>query len=154
MKVRQLMNKKVVSVNPSTSFRELWKIIFKKKINGLPVVTRGKLVGVVSEQDLLSKLYPSYEDYITDFVHARKFEDMEENIGEITKLKAKDVMNRNIYLTYPEQPIMKALSKMILRKIHQLPVIEQGTGNKLVGIITRGDIFNALYKKIPRPYKG
>lgn len=150
MKVEKLMKRKVMTVTPSTYFRELWQIIFRKKINGLPVVVRGKLIGVISEKDLLSKLYPSYEDYITDFVHARKFEDMEDNIGELTKLRAKDVMNRKIYLTYPEQPIMKALSKMILRQVHQLPVIERGTGNKLVGIITRGDIFSALYKKIPR----
>lgn len=153
MQVKDIMSKDVITVSKQASFARIWEIIFKKHIHGLPVCREGKLVGIIAEEDLLNKLYPSYEDYVYDFMHATRFEQMEEKLGELTKLRAKDIMNRKIFLTYPDIPIMRALSKMILRRVRQLPVVEPGTGNKLVGVVTKGDIFDSLfnkYLKIPR----
>lgn len=141
------MSKDIVTVSPLASFARLWEVIFKKGIHGVPVCEKEKLVGIIAEEDLLGKLYPSYEEYITDFTSTSKFEEMEGNLGHLTELKASDIMNRKIYLTYPERPIMRALSKMIVRQIRQLPVVESGSGNKLVGMITKGDIFDALFNK-------
>jgi CBS domain-containing protein len=157
MKVKHVMSRDIIFVSSRASFARLWEIIFKKDIHGLPVCEKGQLIGIIAEEDLLGKLYPSYEDYITDFTNARKFEDMEGKLGRLTKLTAKDIMNRKIFLTYPDRPIMRALSKMILRKVRQLPVVEPGSGNKLVGMVTKGDIFDALfnsYLKIPGRKKG
>lgn len=150
MKVKNIMSKNILKVSTKASFAKLWEIIFKKGIHALPVVSKGRLVGIIAEEDLLGKLYPSYEDYITNFTNAAKFEDMEDKLGRLTHLTAKDLMNKKIYLTYPDRPILRALSKMLIRQVRQLPVVEKGTGNKLVGMITKGDIFDALYKKIPR----
>ncbi len=106
------------------------------------------MVGIISDKDILSKLYPSYEEVISDFVHARRFEDMEDRLGELAGFKAKDIMTTTIYLTYPERPIMKALSKMLLRNIRQMPVVEENQDNILIGMISRSDVFRALYKKV------
>jgi len=145
MRVKQLMSKRVVSVSPKASFTELWKIIFKKGIHGLPVIDKNKiLIGIIAEEDLLSKLYPSYQEYVDDFQSATDFEEMEKNIGELKKLRAQDVMNKSIHLTYPETAILQALSKMIIRQVRQLPVIDNE--GKLIGIITKGDIFDYLFK--------
>lgn len=157
MKVRELMSKKVTSVSPDASFASVWKIIFKKGIHGLPVVDKDNtLIGIIAEEDLLSKLYPSYQEYMDDFRSASDFEEMEEKIGELKKLQAQDIMNRKIHLTYPEGPILRALSKMIVRQIRQLPVIDKQ--RKLIGIITKGDVFDYLFKRylsLPRlPFKG
>lgn len=149
MKVLEIMTKDVVTVTPSSPFAEIWECIFKEGIHALPVTYYNKMVGIIAEEDLLAKLYPSYEDYIGDFVSATKFRQMEDKLGELTNLTAKDIMNKKIYLTYPDREIMRALSKMMLRRVRQLPVVEPGSGNKLVGMITKGDIFDALYKKIP-----
>lgn len=155
MKVKQLMNKRVVSVYPEALFSEIWKIIFKKGIHGLPVVDKNKtLIGIIAEEDLLSKLYPSYQEYIDDFQSAANFEEMEKNIGELKRLRAQDVMNKTIYLTYPETPVLQALSKMIVRQVRQLPVIDRE--RKLIGIITKGDIFDYLFKNylnLPFPFR-
>lgn len=146
MKVKELMSKKVITVPPEASFALLWKIIFKKGIHGLPVVDKDNtLIGIIAEEDLLSKLYPSYQEYIDDFRSASDFEEMEKKIGELKRLKAEDVMNRKIYLTYPETPILRALSKMIVRQVRQLPVIDKQ--RKLIGVITKGDIFDFLFKR-------
>ncbi len=126
--------------------RELWKTIFKSHVNSLPVVDKSnKLLGMVSEEDLLKPLYPNYKEVIEDFVSASDFEDMEEKIHELTKLKAKHLMNKTVIFTRAETPIMRALARMITRKVRQLPVLSEE--NILIGIITKGDIFDALFKK-------
>lgn len=146
MKVSDVMTKKVVVVPPKARFAEVWEIIFKKGVHGLPVIDKEKkLIGIIAEEDLLAKLYPSYSEYIEDFTTASKFEVMEEKIGGLKKLTACDLMNRKVYLCYPEDPLLKALSKMILHQVRQLPVIDYE--QTLLGIITQGDIFDVLFKK-------
>ena len=146
MKVKELMNKKVITVSLNASLSLVWKIIFKKAIHGLPVIDKDNtLVGIIAEEDLLSKLYPSHREYIDDFRSASNFEEMENKIRELKTLKAKDIMSKRIYLTYPEKPILYALSKMIVRKVRQLPVVDKQ--RKLIGIITKGDVFDFLFKK-------
>lgn len=140
------MKKVKHAVPPETPLRELWKIIFKKKVNALPVVDKHKrIVGIVSEQDLLKPLYPNYREVIEDFVSASDFEEMEEKVHELTKLKAKHVMNKAVIFTRTETPILRALARMLTRRVGQLPVLSEE--NILIGIITKGDIFDALFKK-------
>lgn len=146
MKVRDVMSKHVQSVGPTTPLRDLWKAIFKKHIHALPVVDREKkMIGIVVEEDLLTPLYPGYEGVIEDFVGASDFEQMEEKIHDLVKLKASDVMNKRIIFTRDDSPVLRALSRMLVHKVHQLPVVTEE--NVLIGIVTKGDIFDSLFKK-------
>ncbi len=146
MQVRHVMKKVMYAVSSEIPLRELWKTIFKKKVHALPVVDKQKrIIGIVSEEDLLKPLYPNYKDVIEDFVSAADFEEMEEKVHELTKLKAKHVMNKTVIFTRTETPIMRALARMIARKVSQLPVLSEE--NILIGIVTKGDIFDALFKK-------
>jgi len=146
MKVVEVMSVNVITVSPKASIRDLWTAIFKKGIHGIPVVdSKKKLLGIVAEEDLLKPLYPTYENLIEDFVSASDFEEMEGKIDELTKLKAEHVMSKKVIFTRPDTPIMRALSRMIARKVRQLPVISQD--NVLIGMITKGDIFDVLFKK-------
>ncbi|MBI2405126.1 CBS domain-containing protein [Candidatus Gottesmanbacteria bacterium] len=146
MKVHEVMSGHVVTASPGTPVRKLWEAIFKKGIHGLPVVdSKKKLVGIVAEEDLLKLLYPKYEDIIEDFTSASDFEEMEEKIDELTKLKAEHIMCKKIVFTRPDTPIMRALSRMIVRDVRQLPVVSEE--NILIGMITKGDIFDILFKK-------
>ena len=142
------MKNRVTSVAPDSSFREIWKLIFNKHIHSLPVCVGRKMVGIIVEKDILSRLYPSYQEFFTDFLHSRRFEDMEDRIADLSGLKAKDVMTTKIRLTYPSQQMMRALSKMLVFGVRQLPVVEETKENILIGMVSRADIFRALYKKI------
>lgn len=146
MKVRDVMSKKVEFVSPDTPLRDLWKAIFKKHIHALPVVGKDKkMIGIVVEEDLLTPLYPNYRELVEDFVGAEDFEEMEEKIHDLVKLKANDVMNKRIIFTRDDSPVLRALSRMIVHKVHQLPVVTEE--NILIGVITKGDIFDSLFKK-------
>lgn len=146
MKVRDVMSKKVVTTTADVSIKEVSRIVFSKKIQAVPVVDgRGKLLGIVAESDILAKLYPSQREFVEDFTSASDFEGMEDKLRQVFKLKAKDIMNKSVICTYPESPLLKAASKMMVKRVGRLPVIDKET-NKLLGIISKGDVIRAMVK--------
>jgi len=67
MLVKNIMSRNPLCVKPDASFGEIWELIFDKRVSGLPVVNEKKiLLGIISEEDLIEKLYPSYQDYFFD----------------------------------------------------------------------------------------
>ena len=64
---------------------------------------------------------------------------------EVAKLLAKDVMCPRVIFTRVESPAMRALSRMLVRNVHQLPVLDNN--DRIVGMITKGDIFDALFRR-------
>lgn len=140
------MSKRLYTVSATTLFRQLWSIIFQRHINALPVVdSQKKLLGIITKEDILKLLYPDYEDLIEDFFSVTDFEKMEDRIHELGATKAKDVMCKRVIFIREDTPIMRALSRMITRSVNQLPVLSQS--DRVVGMVTKGDIFNALFKK-------
>lgn len=146
MKVHQIMRTSVITVTPKTPFKELWEAIFKKHVHSLPVVdTQNSLLGIVAEEDLVRRLYPDFSEIIDDFKTATDFEEMESNVGKLTELKAGDVMHTRVIFTREDTPIMRALSRMLVRNVRQLPVV---TGEGIViGVISKRDIVDALIKR-------
>lgn len=146
MNVRDVMSRKLVTVTPSASFRDVWHVIFKNKVNSLPVVDRKKvIVGIITREELLARLYPDYQDLFSSDETFPDFEDMEQKISELSDMRAGDLMRKRVVYTHIDTPVMRALSRMIVRHINQLPVISDD--NRLIGMITKGDIFYSLFKK-------
>lgn len=146
MKVRDVMSTKITTVDPETPFREQWRTIFKGKINAVPVVDKGKkLLGIIAKEDLLKSLYPGYDELFDNYTSSLDSEKMEEKIHDVVSLKAKDVMCRRVVYTHADTPIMRALSRMIVRRLNQLPVVS--SSGRLIGMVTKGDIFYALFKR-------
>lgn len=147
MTIAQVMSKKVTLVSPDTSLRDLWKTIFSLRVNAVPVVDgKRKLVGIISKEDMLKLLYPNYEDMLEDLFTAHDFESMEERVHELNVKKARDIMCKRVVYTREDTPIMRALSRMIARRLNQLPVLSR-KDDTVVGMVTKGDIFRALFAK-------
>lgn len=147
MNVKDVMSTFPVTVSPSTPFRDIWKLVFKRKIHALPVVDKKKvLVGILTREELLEKLYPDYQDLFAASEELPDFEELEQKVDELSNLTATDLMRRHVVLAHEETPIMRALSRMIVRRIHQMPVVTES--GKVVGMITKGDIFYAVFKTI------
>ncbi|OGG02396.1 hypothetical protein A2Z33_05025 [Candidatus Gottesmanbacteria bacterium RBG_16_52_11] len=146
MNVSDVMSKSVTTAPPTMKLKEVWKLIFSKNINALPVIDANKkLVGIVTKDDLLSKLYPDYDEFIADFASASDFEAMENKLQEILTSTARDVMNKRVVFTRVDTPALRALSRMIARHVNQLPVL--GEGDRVIGMVTKGDIFRALFQQ-------
>ena len=146
MKVSEVMSQTIKTVNPKTPFRDLWKAIFKLHIHALPVTdTKNTVIGIIAEEDLLKPLYPNYVEYIEDFATVSNFEDLENKVEDLVRLTARDIMNTHVIFTRPDTPILRALSRMIVRDVRQLPVMTDA--GILVGIVSKGDVFDSLFKR-------
>lgn len=146
MKVHAVMSTHIYTASPDTTVKELWVLLFTKHKNAIPVVdAKQKLVGIITKEDLLKALYPNYEQYLEDIPMFENFEAMEDKVRELGNVKARKIMCMKVIYTRSETPLMRALSRMIVRRLNQLPVLSEN--DEVIGMITKGDIFSALFKK-------
>ena len=139
------MSSQIFTASPDTTIRDLWKSLFSKHMNCIPVVdARKKLVGIITKEDLLKALFPNYQEYFEDITSFEDFEEMENKVKELGATKARDVMRSRVVFTRSDTPVMRALSRMIARRLNQMPVLAED--DKVVGMITKGDIFYALFR--------
>ncbi len=146
MYIRDVMSKRVVTAREDATVRDVWKLIFAKHINAIPVVgAKKKIVGIVTKEDLLKALYPDYQEYFVDVTGIADFELMEEKVREMGNTKVSKIMCKRVIYTRDDTPVMRALSRMIVRSLNQLPVISDD--DVVIGMVTKGDIFYALFKQ-------
>lgn len=143
------MNTDVDFVRTGNTVKEVSHLIFGRGINGVPVVDKeDKLVGFITERDIVSRFYPSVQEFIEDPVNTKDFELMEKNIYEIFDLPADRIMTKDPITINPDSPVLHAHSLMILNKVGRLPVVNEN--GRLIGIVSKGDIFRSVVAgKIP-----
>lgn len=152
MKIEDIMNKDVITCAPGDSLSHLANLFKENHISGLPVVDKGKVVGLVSETDLL-KLFkmPEFSNELwlpSPFeiieIPIRNLVQIEETKKALENLKlrpVKDIMTKDVHAISPQDDLEDASSIMVKYKINRLPVIDNG---KLVGIVARSDILRGL----------
>jgi len=146
MIVSDIMSKDVLTVTPDTTYRDLCKKIFSSHIHTLPVVdAKGRLVGIVTRKDVLERIYPKYQDVLEFLETPQDFEAMEDRIKEMAPVKARDMMSTTVIFAREATLVMRALSRMIVRHVDQLPILNDD--DQVVGVITKGDIFYSLFRK-------
>lgn len=147
MLINDVMNTRVYTVKRDTPVSRVASLIVQFRISGLPVVDdTGKLVGVVSEKDVMKAMYPSYDEFTYDSRASRSFEEMEERYSDLWHIQTSEIMTRNVISTTPETPVLQAGSLMIRKRVRRLPVVERNSST-LVGVVTLGDIHIALLSK-------
>lgn len=145
MTVTSVMVKNVFTVKSSSSVGSVWKLFTKKKINSAPVVdSRSHLIGIVTKEDMLQLLYPDYRQYLHDMTQNQNFRANDKEFAQMMQKKVSDIMNKHVIYTEKQTPAMRALARMIARRVNQLPVIDEK--NHVIGIVTKGSIFNGLYR--------
>jgi CBS domain-containing protein len=142
MKVLDVMTTDVLTVSSETPLREVAALLSRRRISGLPVVDEGRVVGVVSEGDILAKERgPSSERRGWFGV---LFED--EAAAEL-KLEARTAgtaMTSPALTISPERPVAEAAGVMVDEGVNRLPVVD--SDGKLVGIVSRADLVRAFVR--------
>ncbi len=139
------METEVVSVRPETKYEEAAKIMVSRNFSGLPVTNdRGKLVGMISEKDLFRAMFPDYESFSAEPHAYQDREALEDRIEDIRNNPVEMYMSCRVLTVQPETPVLKAAGIMLAHGVHRLPVVEN---EKLVGIVTREDIYSAILKR-------
>lgn len=149
MKVRDVMQVRVISVPETATYEEVARLLHVYNISGLPVLdSTGNLVGVVSEKDLFRILYPNYSDFYMNPESFLDLEAREHHVSMVRGRKVVEFMSRNIVTVHPDDLVMKAGSIMLTKNMHRLPVVMDG---ELKGIISRRDIFKNILQKHLQP---
>lgn len=142
MKVKDVMQVRVITVLPEASYEEAARLLSVYNISGVPVVNEGgEIIGILSEKDLFRVLYPNYDTFYKNPESYTDLEIREQEIAEWRGRKIKDVMSTHIKSVHPDDPVLKAGSIMLSEQVHRLPVVAEG---KLVGIVSRRDIFKHI----------
>jgi acetoin utilization protein AcuB len=130
MFVRDFMTRDPMTTTPDVSHPDALALMRKHRIRRLPVINKGKLVGIVSETDLLSN-QPSQATTLSVY----------EIYSLLSRLHMRDIMVKPVVTVEGDCPMEEAACVMVSRKIGCLPVMD---GDKIVGIITETDVFRAL----------
>lgn len=116
MKASDIMSAPVVSVSAEASVRDVAAVLSEQRVSGVPVVENGRLVGLVSEADLLRQRDPPGR-------------------------RARDVMSPEVVTVTADTPIAKVAALLEERGFRRVPVVEAGA---LVGIVSRANLVQAL----------
>jgi len=134
MRVKDLMTKNPITVDSETLVLDAHKIMKENNIRRLPVVDKGRLMGIVTRHDLL-EASPSPATSLS--VHELNY--------LLSKMKVKEIMKKNPLTLTPDTPFEEALKIGQDKKIGSFPVVDNG---KLVGIATESDIVRFLTRAL------
>jgi CBS domain-containing protein len=149
MKVRDIMTRKVLSIEPGASVLQAVHSMLQNKISGLPVVNAdGDLVGVVTEGDFLRRAETATERkrprWLGFLVGPGKLAD--EYVHTHAR-KIADVMTPEPYTVTEETTLDDVVQLMEKHRVKRLPVVR---GKKLVGIVSRANLLHALASLAPQ----
>jgi len=119
MFVKEIMNKKVFTINPQSSLRDAINIMCDNNIGSLVVTKNNKVRGIITERDVMKCVAQG-------------------TIEHADEIKISSVMTHYIYFVKPEDKVEKAIEIIRKYKIKKLPVLDNS--ERLVGIITTTDI--------------
>lgn len=145
MKVADIMTKQVHTIAPEKTLKDCIQILKQRNVNGLIVVEGAAPVGIITKTDLFKALLPSYADIMEDEVNISDFEYIEERAHKLYDIKVRDFIKPLLITVDSGMPIVKAGSLMVLKKVKQLPVVDNGA---LVGIVTLTDITNSIADRL------
>ncbi len=124
--VRDVMTPGVRTVSPSQSLAEAAEVMKGEDVGSVPVVEEGRLAGIVTDRDIVTRAVAERRDPQT--------------------VKVAEVASRELVTVEPEQDLDEALALMARHQVRRLPVVEAG---QLVGMLAQADVaLEAKEKKV------
>jgi len=151
--VKDYMKRKVITVKPTDSIFKVAETLSKHHISGTPVVNKRKVVGIITETDIvkfmkldLSKTHAELvaEPHALTVVILALIKDqlgVKKHLEKMSKIKVSDFMTKEVISVPPDENILEAAALLDKHHIDRLPVINKG---RLGGIISRCDLIRAL----------
>jgi CBS domain-containing protein len=118
--VADIMTREPVTIFPNANLLDCARLMVKKNVGSLVIIDKKKLVGFISQRDILWALTKSSK-------------------SDLKKIKAIEISPKKIAVIKPENTIREAIEKMNRLKFERLPVVHKDT---LVGVVTAKDILN------------
>ena len=149
MLAKHIMRRRVVTVSPQMTLREVAALFLEKQITGAPVTSvDGRLIGVISQTDLVRSHreqpagLPSFYRPEETVIWGEGYQ-----IQEAETAKVSDVMTPAILTADEDAPIDRVAELMLTRKVHRIVITRAG---RLAGIITTMDMLRAFAKTLDK----
>lgn len=143
MKARDVMTSPVITAKVTDLVVQIAKTLLERRISGLPIVDeKGKMVGIISEGDLIRRAEAGTERRRSWWLQA--FVDDGMLAAEYVKAHgrtAADVMHRDPVTAGPDTPLHEIAALMESRGVKRIPIVEKG---HLVGIVSRSNLIQAV----------
>ena len=131
MIIERRMTRNPVTATPDMSIAEASNLMKQEKVHRLPVLDREKhLVGIITEKDIL---YATPSPASSLSIHEMAY--------LLSKLTVKKLMSKNVVTITKDTTVEEAARMMVDQDLSSLPVLE---GDKLIGIVTKSDMFKIL----------
>lgn len=144
MLVQDVMTTNLRTLTSDKKLGEVVSLMCIYRYSGIPVVDDGKLVGMVSESDVLGKMFPRLED-LMDNMSSVNYNEQMHKYADVVSVQVKDVMSPVVISVKPDIHILQAASVMVGRKFRRIPV---AVGDELVGMVSMGDVHKAIYQNV------
>lgn len=143
---RDIMTPEPLTVSPDMTVTEAAHLMSEKHVGALPVIDDGKLVGLVSEGDLIMQdvrvHFPTYLSLLGGYIFAPGAADrFESSLRKAVGATVRDVMTVDPITVSPEALVTDVATLIIDRGVARLPVVEDDV---LIGIVSKSDIVRSL----------
>jgi CBS domain-containing protein len=145
MKVRDAMTTDVVTLAPNMPIQEIARTFRRLNISGAPVIEDGRVIGIVTEVDLIARHarphYPRYLPLLDAMIPMGGQREYQEMARRILGMTARDIMTEPVNTIGPDADMEELATLMVEEHANPVPVIEN---DRLVGIITHTDVIRTL----------
>lgn len=144
MKASDIMTAPVIAVGPRTPVGEIAALLLEKRISAVPVVDEGRLVGMVSEGDLLHRHEIGTDRRVRAGSWWLRLFSEDRSAAQYVKSHARlarDVMTRAVVSITTETPVTQIAALLETRRIKRVPVLR---GRAILGIVSRANLVQAI----------
>ncbi len=143
MKTRDFMRKDLTSVDTDTPIHEVIYIMEQAGLSSLPVLDEdGKIVGMISERDVLRAALPSYFDMLHSTAILPSFNQLSQSLERIAAEPAARFMVEAPQVARPDHEDMQIAELFLRKRLKQIPVVNEA--GYLVGVVRRIDLLSQL----------
>lgn len=139
-KVKDVVNRNLITVSPSSSFEEVINIM-KKGVGKVPVLENEKVVGIITRDDILVKEgkfpLPPVIAFWEVMITLPGNKEYQEKLNKFSSYKVEDIMSKVKMYSSLEENLEDVVTEMLNKKISYTLVLEN---EKLVGIVTKSDL--------------
>ena len=139
-KVKDVVNRNLITVSPSSSFEEVINIM-KKGVGKVPVHENEKVVGIITRDDILVKEgkfpLPPVIAFWEVMITLPGNKEYQEKLNKFSSYKVEDIMSKVKMYSSLEDNLEDVVTEMLNKKISYTLVLEN---EKLVGIVTKSDL--------------
>ena len=141
-RVEEVMTRLFVALKPTDSIHYAAQRLARNHISGAPVLEHGKVVGVISESDIIRAAYRPEGGLVTNFLDAVANANAEDTSERLRTTRVADAMSAPVITASPQMTISKAAALTERQRVKRLPVVDRD--GYLIGVISRADLVRAL----------